>query len=85
MKAILEFDLNDHDDIISHKRATKALDMGMAIWELVYNTKKSILNCVEAALEEDKNLTPYDAVDIVYDKIWEILNEHNVNIDELIV
>jgi hypothetical protein len=85
MKAIIEFDLNDYDDIIAHKRAVKALDMAMSLWEIVHNTKKSMSYKIERALEEDKNFTPFDSLDIIYDAIYDILNENNVDIDELIV
>jgi len=42
MKAILEFDLNEMDDSMAHKRCAKATDMAIALWEIAYNTKKRI-------------------------------------------
>ena len=78
-KAILEFDLNDPDDIDAHKRAIKSLDMAMALWDITHNTKKGL----EWAME-GKEMDKYDALELVYEKIYEILDEHNVRVDELI-
>jgi len=79
-KATLEFDLNDSDDMIAHLRAVKSLDMAMALWEIVHNTKKGL----EWSME-DKEIDKYDALELVYQKIHEILDEHNINTDELII
>ena len=84
MKVKLTFDFNDEDDVISHLRATKSLDMCLAIWEIIHNTKKSLVNKIELALNEDKNLDPYDAVELVFDRIYEIMDEHDIRIDKLI-
>ena len=78
-KAILEFDLNDHDDIMAHKRAAKSLDMAVALWTIIHNTKKSL----EWSLE-DKELNKYEVLDLVYDRINEILEEHNIKLDDFI-
>lgn len=78
-KATLEFDLNDPDDVMAHLRAVKALDMGLILWEIAYNTKKSLLNQVEF----DK-LDGYDVIEKFYEKFWEEMNEKGINLDELI-
>lgn len=77
-KATLEFDLNEPDDIMAHKRAVKSLDMAIALWEITHNTKKGL----EWSLE-GKELDKYDTLELVFDKIYEILKEHNISIDEL--
>lgn len=84
MKGILEFNLNDPDDIAAHLRAVKSLDMALAIWQIVYNAKKDLEGKIERALEDDKNFTPFDSLDLIYDRIWEILDENDVNIDRLV-
>jgi len=68
-KGILEYDLNEPDDIIAHKRAIKATDMALAIFQFAYNTKY-----------ESKE----DLLDAIYEEFWDILKEHSVNIDEII-
>lgn len=79
-EGILKFDLNDFDDRIAHLRAVKSLDMALALWSIVHNTKKKLEWSFESQ-EIDK----YEALDLVYEKIHEILDEHNINIDDLIV
>ena len=78
-KGILEYDLNDSDDAMAHLRAVKSLDMAMALWNIVHNTKKGL----EWSME-DKEIDKYDALELVYKKIHEILDDHNINTDELI-
>lgn len=78
-EAILKFDLNDPDDIIAHKRAVKSFDMAMALWEITHNTKKGL----EWSLE-GKDLDKYEVLELVFEKVYEILNDNNINTDELI-
>jgi len=78
-KATLEYDLSDPDDVMEHKRAIKSLDMAMALWDIVHNTKKGLEWSMEG-----KEIDKYDALELVYEKIHEILDDHNINTDELI-
>jgi hypothetical protein len=78
-KATLEYDLSDPDDVMAHKRAVKSLDMAMALWDIVHNTKKGLEWSMEG-----KEIDKYDALELVYEKIHEILDDHNINTDELI-
>ena len=77
-KATLEFDLNETEDIKTHLRCVKSLDMAIALWEITHNTKKSL----EWSMEE-KEMDKYEALELVFDKINEILSEHNISLDEL--
>jgi hypothetical protein len=79
-KAKIEFDLNDVDDRMAHLRAVKSLDMAMALWDITHNTKKGL----EWSLE-NKDVDKYEVLEMVFEKIYEILDEHNVRTDELIV
>ena len=78
-KAKLIYDLNDVDDIMAHKRAVKSFDMALAIWNITHNTKKSLEWSMDG-----KEINKYEALDLVYEKIYEILDEHDIKIDELI-
>jgi hypothetical protein len=78
-KATLEYDLSDPDDVMAHLRAVKSLDMAMALWDIVHNTKKGLEWSMEG-----KEIDKYDALELVYEKIHEILNDHNIITDELI-
>ena len=79
-EAILKYDLNDADDTMAHMRAVKSLDMALALWDITHNTKKSI----EWSLES-KELNKYEVLDLVYERIYEILDEHNIKLDDLII
>ena len=77
-KAILEFDLNDSDDKQAHLRAVKSFNMAGALWDITHNTKKSLEWSIEG-----KEMDKYDVLEMVFDKIYEILDQHNINTDEL--
>lgn len=78
-KAILEFDLTDSDDRMEHLRALKSLDMALALNKIAYNTKSGIENEIEF-----KKLSAYDAVDRVFQIIWDEMNDRGINMNELI-
>ena len=72
----VKFTTKDEKEI---KRLTKSLDMTLALFQITHNTKKSIMYELE-----NKDLKDWEAVDLVFDRIYEILEEYNINIDELI-
>ena len=61
MKAILEYDLNDSDERMSHLRAVKSLEMAIALWEIRhikrdnYETADQVFDRLDAIFE-DNNL-----------------------------
>jgi hypothetical protein len=77
-KAILEFDLNDPDDRMEYMRCNKSLDMALALWEITHNTKKGLGYSMEG-----KEMDQYETLTFVFDKIYEIIDEHNINFDEI--
>lgn len=83
MKAILEFDLTDSDQAQEHYRCIRATDMAIILFELS-STKKRFYRVIESAQEEDKNINAYDGVDMVLEKLHELLEEHGVSLDKLI-
>lgn len=78
-KATLEFDLNEFDDKIAHLRAVKSTDMASFIFQLISNTKKSIMFELE-----NKDMKDWEAVNLVFERIGDLLDEYDINIDELI-
>jgi len=78
-KAILEFDLNDSDDAMAHMRAVKSQDMALVLWEMAYNVKKRILS-----QSETEKLDAYDAVEKVFETLWEEMGNHGIVLDDLI-
>jgi hypothetical protein len=79
-EAILKYDLNDSDDCMAHMRAVKSLDMALALWDITHNTKKGLEWTMEG-----KEIDKYEALEMVYEKIYEILDEHNIKLDDLII
>jgi hypothetical protein len=78
-KAKIEYDLSDSEDVYAHKRAIKSLDMALALWTITHNTKKSLEWSMEG-----KEMDKYDALELVYEKIYEIMAEHNIDLDDLV-
>jgi len=74
MKATLEFDLNEPDDIKNHLRCVKATDMALALWHIRMMRKEL------EHMEDVNELTTEN----VMSKIFEILDDHSLNTDELI-
>ncbi len=79
MEAILKFDLNQFEDRMDYERVNKSLDIVNALWHFLYNSKKQLLVDVE-----DEDVDKFDAVELVYDRIFELLEEHDVNINKLV-
>lgn len=80
MKATLDFDLSDHDDVMDHKRCVKALDMALVLWEFYHNSKKSL----EYKMDADSEFTRYDAIEAVFEHFRELLDEYGVIINDLV-
>ena len=79
MKAILEFNLPE--DNTEYLATVKAIDMANFIFELVYNTRKGLINQLNDSITSQFQ---QDGIEIVFDKIYELLQHHNIAIDELI-
>lgn len=80
MKAILKFDLSDPDDRLEHLRAVNADNMAFAIWEIVYNLRKSM----EWEFESAQEPLNHDTLDKVFERINNILEGHSIKIDDLV-
>jgi hypothetical protein len=79
MKATLTFNLSDPDDSRDYYLINKSSDMAMFIWQLSHNTKKEL----EYEIEAKKKMSSYETLDMLFEKIHELLNEHDVNINKL--
>ena len=72
MKAIIKYNLDNNDDEMAMKRAMKSTDMAF-IWELQHNFWRKWKHD-----ETDFNLDTYR------EALGDLLDAHNINIDELI-
>ena len=74
MKGILEFDLNDKDDIEAHLRCTKALDMTLAISDILEYVRSKAKYSEEETIE----------IEVIKDEIHSILCRRDIDLDFLI-
>jgi hypothetical protein len=82
MKATLSYNLNDPDDRMAHLRAVKSLDMASALFDITRNLRNKIQNRYEDI--DNTNNDVFDGIDAVFDEIYNILEDNNIDIDELI-
>ena len=73
--ATVEYDLNNSDDSMAFTRTVKSLDMALVLWEFTTNTKKS--------LQHNENLDQ-ETVDILFNRMYDLLEKHSINLDELV-
>jgi len=78
MKAKLTFNLDDQEDRMAHFRCMKALDMAIALSEII-SIRKGIENRIEF-----QNLDQWSTLDAVMDKIIEIYDDNDIKTDNLI-
>lgn len=79
MKAKLEFNLDNVDDNIAHYRCVKSLDMAITLFDIIYNLKKRCYNKCNDNEEMCKG------IDIVFDSIFELIDDNGININELVI
>ena len=70
MKAILQFNLDDHEDRMAHFRCVKALDMALAIWTFSGRLRRLV--------DDEKG------VDAFWEEWEETMAEYGIKMDELI-
>lgn len=80
MKAIIEFNLNDADDMQAYEIHNKAKDMAYILWQLMTNKKKEL----EYKLEEHPKFSSFDVLDMVFEEIGLMLQDENIDIYKLI-
>jgi len=78
MKAKLTFDLDDLDDKMAHDRCIKSTDMAFVLWEIMTNSYRGLTN----GYDEDDSY--HKGVDAVYEKLRELMEEHDINPHNLI-
>ena len=79
-KANLTFDLDDSYDRIEFERMMKARDMAMALWELDMNGYRKFTKY------NDRQEGAYqEGIEEVFEYIRELLKEHQIDVEQLIV
>jgi hypothetical protein len=67
---------------MAHLRAVKSLDMASALFDITRNLRKKIQNRYEDI--DNTHNDVFDGIDAVFDEIYDILEDNNIDIDELI-
>lgn len=80
MKAQLNFDMDEPDDRMEHLCCLKSLGMASVLWELYFNTRRS----VERQMENNSKMTSDDVLDFIFDELMSLLDEHDINIGSLV-
>ena len=83
-KAILEFDLNDYDDNMAHKRAVKSTDLALALWEIEMNLRKKLERELESKEFKNEDVEVYDVIDMCMENIMNTIRDHNIDVEDLI-
>ena len=81
-KAKLEFDLTDLDDRMEFERSNKSTDMALAIWDIVYEIRKSTERKLES--QETSTDAEFKLHEKIFEEIYDTLNERGIKIDDLI-
>lgn len=76
MEGVLKFNLDDPDDAEAFKRVNKSLNMALVLSEFA-NSRKGIEYLVE-------EMTTEEAVQRIYAKFFELLEDHYINLEEII-
>lgn len=74
MRAKLIFDLDSMDDLAAYERCNKSLDMSLALWD--FSQKLRTIS---------KYGTGEEDVESISKDFYEILEEHNINLEKLIL
>ena len=78
--ATLTFDLSDGDDRFEFNRMTKARDMAMLLWELDMNGYRKFTK-----YNERQEAAYQEGIEEVFEYIRELLKEHQIDVEDLIV
>jgi hypothetical protein len=83
MKGILEFDLNDFDDSLNHKRAVKSNDMTFCLWDISSKLRKEIDYYRDMCHNQNKKISNEEIVEKTMEIINSYFENNNINIEEL--
>ena len=83
MKGTLEFDLNDFDDSLNHKRAVKSNDMAFCLWDISSKLRKEVDYYRDMCFNQNKKITNEEIVEKTMEIINSYFENNNINIEEL--
>ena len=77
--ATIKFDLSDIEDLNDFKRMLSADDAISILWELTHNKRKQL----SYKLDTENWMNRYEALDMVFDEINEMVEDEGLNLEEL--
>ena len=80
MKATLEFNLENYDDELAHRRCVDALNMALCLNIITVHIKKDTYRLFES----DKIYTAQEIHQIIFDKIIDALENKSINLNNLL-
>lgn len=83
MKAKLIFDVPEERK--AFMAAVKSTDMAIALFDIIYNVSKGVERHYDGMNDEEYDkLRPLDGIELMEERIGQILEENGINIDDLI-
>lgn len=83
MKAKLIFDVPEERK--AFMAAVKSTDMVIALFDIIYNVSKDVERHYDGMNDEEYDkLRPLDGIELMGERIGQILEENGINIDDLI-
>ena len=82
-KALLEFNLDDIDDQLAFNRATKSLNLSLALYK-ISQLKDKLEFHIEVNIDENDPDAKWDTRDYILEEIGAIFEKYNIDVDELI-
>lgn len=78
-KVKIVFDLNEPDDVLSHKRFIQSNDMALAMWEFKNRLWRKLKHAPDTMPDDE-----YKAIQNIQKEFFEVLEEYDLNIDNLV-
>ena len=82
MKATFEFDMNEPEDVMEHRRMSHSLGMALVLWELENNAKRKMEDLIDSS--DLQPLSGQDTLDKFFELFHQLMHDQGINIDNLI-
>jgi hypothetical protein len=80
-RVTIKYDLDNKHESVAFERAIRSTDLALILWEILKNRKTAVTNKINSANVE---LSAHDGAELVYDEIYELLRQYEIDIDKLI-
>ena len=80
-RVTIKYDLDNKHESVAFERAIRSTDLALILWEILQNRKTAVTNKINSANVE---LSAHDGAELVYEEIYELLRQYEIDIDKLI-